>query len=48
MIEYNGTDWHRVSSETEKAAICSDKTMDLDVMRSDTLALSPGDLSVTT
>ena len=43
MIEYNGTD-AGMSSETEKAAVCSDKTMCLDVMRSDTLALSPGDL----
>ena len=43
MIEYNGTDTG-VSSETEKAVVCSDKTMGLDVMQSDTLALSPEDL----
>ena len=43
MIEYNGTDTG-MSSETEKAAVCSDKTMGLAVMLSDTLALSPGDL----
>ena len=43
MIEYNGTDTG-VSSETEKAAVCSDKTIGLEEMRSDTSAFSLGDL----
>ena len=43
MIEHNGTDTG-VSSETEKAEVCSDKTIGLEEMRSDTSALSLGDL----
>ena len=43
MIEYNSTD-NGVSSETEKAAVCFDKTIGLEEMRSDTLVLSLEDL----
>ena len=43
MIEYNSTD-NGVSSETEKAAVFSDKTIGLEEMQSDTSALSLEDL----
>ena len=43
MTEYNCTDTG-MSSETEMAAVCSDKTIGSEEMRSDTSALSLGDL----